>query len=238
MRFEQPDAPSALPKSATALSVAVYEYQQKADKYHQKALKIKTASKDIKETLEKEWVEARQYLDELRKKVLSLADMEDHLASYRNEFSILDSEQRLAKMRAEKHHPTTVLRDNLIRDSDPPPSERHVPHHIVMGKGRWQKRAMMIVRLRLFDAGIRINDSRNGVWLHPDKADHWANADSPIHNPLHGYNYETWIIANMKIGLTDAMFEQKLKEVKGKLKFGGYPDKILEAKDASWSGIV
>jgi hypothetical protein len=166
-----------------------------------------------------------------------LAALEDGLAKYRHEFGILDSEEQLLAMRSEKYHPTDVLRKNLIGDSDPPPTPEHRPHHIVMGKGRWQKREMSRVRLKMFDVGIRINDSKNGVWLHPDKSDHWATPESPVHNPLHGYNYETWVIARLKLTLSCEEFERRLMGLKIALKTDGWNKKILEPKDANWSGI-
>lgn len=236
MIFEQPDAPNQPTKSATPLEWAIYEYQLKADKHHQKALQCVNATPDEIEELEEEWKEARAYLDKQRLKIDTLANLEDGLAEYRHEFGILDSEQRLAKMRADKHHPTTTLRNNLIGAADPAPTAEHRPHHIVMGKGRWRKRDMSRVRLKMFDVGIRINDDRNGVWLHPDETDNWATPDSPIHNPLHGYNYETWVIANLKLTLTNEVFERELLNLKTELKNGKWNKKILESKDASWNG--
>ncbi len=232
----QPDAPDAPVKAATALESAIYEYQLKADAHHKSALQAQTATPEENAELLKEWQAARIYLDQLRMKIDTLAALEDGLAQYRHEFGVLDSEQRLAKMRSEKHHPTSVLRKNLIADADPPPTPDHVVHHIVMGKGRWRKREMTRVRLRMFDCNIRINDSRNGAWLHPDVVAHWATPESPVHNPLHGYNYETWVISNLKITLTDEMFEEVLKDLKKSLKFGGYPKEILAPKNAQWSG--
>jgi|GEM_PF-4711120 len=236
MAFEQPDAPNQPTKSATPLERAIYEYQLKADDYHAKALKSRKASKEDKDRLKTEWLEARAHLDKLRMKIDTLAALEDGLAKYREEFGILDSEQRLAKMRAEKHHPTTALKKNLIGASEPPPTAEHIPHHIVMGKGRWRKRDMTRVRLKMFEVGIRINDAKNGVWLHPNKVGHWATPDSPIHDPIHGYNYETWVVGKMKLTLQDAEFERALKDLKNALKGGAWNKKILERKDASWSG--
>lgn len=237
MLVEQPDAPNQPTKSATPLERAIYEYQLKADEFHKKELASKTATGADKEQLLKEWREARVYLDQMRMKIDTLAALEDGLAKYRDEFGILDSEERLLAMRSEKYHPTHVLRNNLIADSDPPPTPKHNPHHIVMGKGRWRKREMTRVRLKMFDVGIRINDSKNGVWLHPDKCDHWATPDSPIHNPLHGYNYETWVIGRLQLTLSNEEFERNLKGLKSALKTDTWPKKILEPKDANWSGV-
>jgi hypothetical protein len=89
----------------------------------------------------------------------------------------------------------------------------------------------------MFDVGIRINDSKNGVWLHPDKCGHWATPDSPIHNPLHGYNYETWVIGRLQLTLSNEEFERNLKGLKSALKTDTWPKKILEPKDANWSGV-
>lgn len=237
MFVEQPDAPNQPTKSATPLERAIYEYQLKADDYHKKELASKTATGADRERLLKEWREARVYLDKMRMKIDTLAALEDGLAKYRHEFGILDSEERLQAMRSEKYHPTDVLKRNLIGDNDPPPTAEHRPHHIVMGKGRWQKRGMTQVRLRMFEAGIRINDAKNGVWLHPDKVGHWATPDSPIHNPLHGYNYETWVISSLPRKLSDEEFERGLKDLKAALKTGLWPEQILEPKDANWSGV-
>ncbi|QIL91403.1 hypothetical protein GNX18_17650 [Microbulbifer sp. SH-1] len=237
MRISQPDAPNAPVKAATALTLVIQEYQIKADEFHKKALAFRTATLEEKNRLQKEWQEAKEYLDSLRMKIDTLAALEDGLAQYRTELGIYDSEERLAKMRTEKHHPTTVLRKNLIADRDPPPTADHVAHHIIMGKGRWRKREMTRVRLRLFDCNVRINDPRNGVWLHPDVVKHWATPDSPIHNPLHGFNYETWVITNMKLTLADEMFLNALKELKNQLKGGGYPKEILQPKKADWNGL-
>lgn len=236
MQQSQPDAPNSPTKAATPLTLAIEEYLKKANEYHSDAIALPSATPEEKDRLHMEWKQAKEYLDRLRMKIDTLAAMEDGLAKYRLELGIYDSEERLQLMRKEKHHPTTTLRKNLIADADPPPTAKHVAHHIIMGKGRWRKREMTRVRLRLFECNVRINDPRNGVWLHPDMADHWATPNSPIHDPLHGFNYETWVIAHMKLTLPDAMYLSELKKLKSKLKHGGYPSKILEPKDASWSG--
>ena len=58
----------------------------------------------------------------------------------------------------------------------------------------------------------------------------WATPDSPIHNPLHGYNYETWVIARLKLTLSNEEFERSLKGLKIALKTDAWDKKILEPR--------
>lgn len=63
-----------------------------------------------------------------------------------------------------------------------------------------------------------------------------GSPDSPIHNPLCGYNYENWVIARLKLTLSSEEFERGLKGLKGlkiALKTDAWDKKILELKDAN-----
>lgn len=64
-----------------------------------------------------------------------------------------------------------------------------------------------------------------------------GSSDSLIHNPLCGYNYETWVVGRLQLTLSNEEFERNLKGLKSALKTGTCPKKILEPKDANWSGV-
>lgn len=240
MKYEQPPAPNAPPKAATALEMAIYNFEKKCDEYHAKKC-VPPVTKETPEQQEKrikEWSEARDFLERERLKINTLASMEAGLAKYRTELGILTSSERLERMRKEKHHPTKVLAKHMTAEGEPKPSKQHAAHHIIPGKGRWMQDRMTDIRLRMHLSGIRINDPRNGVWLPStkDSKGHWATPDSPTHKSIHGINYETWLTARLNRVPTGAVFETKLKTIKLNIKNGTYPIKIEQAKDSSWNG--
>ncbi|AWF82575.1 hypothetical protein BTJ40_18155 [Microbulbifer sp. A4B17] len=96
-----------------------------------------------------------------------------------------------------------------------------------------------MARLNLHAHGVGINDPVNGVWL-PRKYEykgHWATPKAPAHKEIHRYNYETWIVAKFsQSGLPELVLRNRLREVKTRLKHGGYPQQITKAKDCEWDG--
>jgi hypothetical protein len=240
MIYEQPPAPNAPPKAATALEMAIYNFEKKCDDYHAKACGPVSANETAEQRDKrlKEWSEARAFLDRERLKLNTLASMEAGLVKYREELGILTSSERLEQMSKEKHHPATKLSKHLIAGGEPRPSVEHVAHHIIPGKGRWRQPQILDVRMRLHMTGIRINDSVNGVWLSDKKNSkgHWATPKSPTHKSIHGTNYEVWLIRQLGGSPAGRVFEAKLKALKSKIKNGTYPIKIEQPKDNHWDG--
>ena len=140
----------------------------------------------------------------------------------------------------EGHHPTKKLARYLTAAGEPKPTTFHEPHHIVPGKGLYRQRNMMTVRLNLHAHGIGINDPCNGVWLTnflKNKPEDWATPEAPPHRKLHGFNYETWIFTKLRNSHLPAhIFLGILKDIKRQLKDGTHPAKIVEKKDANWTG--
>lgn len=240
MRLEQPSAPDAPPKAATALELAIYEFEKKCDAHHA-TMCLPTPANETPQEREKrlrDWHEAREHLERERRRINTLANIEDGLLEYRKEFNVLTSSQRLAQMTQEQHHPTTLLAKHLTATGEPKPSKQHAAHHIVPGKGRWKQSKLLLVRLKLHQSGIRINDPRNGLWLPNLKKDkgHWATPQLPVHKSVHGINYEQWVSTELGFIPTGTPFEHKLRGIKTNLKNGVYPIKIEESKDPDWSG--
>lgn len=240
MYYEQPPAPEAPPKAATALETAIYEFERKCDKYH--GLESTPApdgeTKEQRDKRLKSWNEAREFLARERLQINTLASIEAGLKKYREELNILTSSERLEKMRKEKHHPARKLAKNLVAGGEPKPSVHHVAHHIIPGKGRWRQTQLVDIRLQLHLSNIRINDSKNGLWLSEPKESkgHWATPDSPAHKTIHGTNYEVWIVAQLGRIPAGKIFEAKLRSLKHKMKDGTYPVKIEQPKDSEWDG--
>lgn len=240
MKYEQPPAPSAPPKSATPLEMAIHDFEQKCDHHHSQTCSKPPSNETPKKRDQrlKEWNEARAFLDNERLKINTLASVEAGLAKYRAELGILTSSERLEKMRSEKHHPTKVLAKHMTAEGEPKPSMQHAAHHIIPGKGRWLQDRITDIRLNLHLSGVRINDPVNGVWLPDAKKDkgHWATPEAPVHKSIHGTNYQTWLTARLSRIPAGPIFKAKLNTIKVNISNGTYPVKIEQAKDASWNG--
>ncbi|WKT59942.1 AHH domain-containing protein [Microbulbifer thermotolerans] len=240
MWLEQPPAPNAPPKAATALEMAIYEFEKKCDAYHatQYSPSLSNESPQERDKRLREWREAREHLEQERRRINTLASIEDGLVKYRMEFNALTSSQRLERMRKEKHHPTKVLARHLLAEGEPKPSLQHVAHHLIPGKGRCKQKNLLAARIKLHLSGIRINDPRNGVWIPNLKThkNHWATPEAPTHKSIHGVNYEHWISVQFLPIPPGPTFVAKLRDVKMKIKSGTYPVKIESPKDPLWSG--
>lgn len=237
---KQPEAPCAPPKAATPLEQAIYEYERRCDTYFTKISSSTPAGETPtqKERRLEEWSKERGHLEAERRKVLTLASMEEQLAKYRSEFGISTSSEVLTQMLNEAHHPTKQLAKFMATEGEPKPSTKHAAHHIVPGKGRWKQSDMLAVRINMHASGIRINDPKNGAWLPIPKNSkgHWATPDAPSHKSVHGVNYEVWISKQLRLTPAGDMFTKRLALLKTGIKNGTYPVKIEEAKDPNWDG--
>lgn len=234
---KQERAPEAPPVAPSPLELAIYQFEKKAQSYHARLAQAAPSdetpaqAKAREQTYKRDW----EHLQEQRRHIEVLADLQAKLDSYRKACKTKSS-GRLLK---EKYHPTDDLAKHLTAIAEPKPSRNHDAHHIIMGKGRWQKQKLMISRLNLHQFGIGINDPINGVWLPRsyEHKGHWATPKAPAHKEIHRYNYETWISNLFGIkGLPELVLRTQLKRVKTLLKFGGYPIEITQPKDTNWSG--
>ncbi len=176
-----------------------------------------------------------EHLKKERIRIAAIASLQHDLEDYRAG----NLSEDVDDMASEKHHPTKKLANNLRAVNEPKPSLNHDPHHIIMGKGRWQAMQMMNARLTLHIHGIGINDPINGVWLPRNKKDkgHLTTPKAPAHKVIHRFNYETWISYNLgSVDIPEHVFRNRLKAIKHGLKYGGYPLKIIEKKDKNWIG--
>ncbi len=225
------------PSDPTALELVIHRFEQEAATHHHKRALLAKAKADSKEAalqkqaLDRDW----EHLQFQRRKLAAHAQLQSDLDAYREDAKVSDA----ATLLEEHHHTNTKLARNLTAVAEPKPSPDHEAHHIVLGKGRWQKMRMMAARLTLHMHGIGINDPVNGVWLPGKKSDkgHWATPSAPAHREIHRYNYETWI-ANMFDSPTikEMQVRNRLYDVKLRLTYGGYPPQILAPKDATWNG--
>lgn len=231
-----PVIPSPRPSNPTALELAIHRFEEQAKAYHHQKAALAKATGEPGEVakararLDRDW----QHLQRERIRISTQAELQRGLDEYR-----ADAKQKTtAELAKEPHHPTTVLARHLTAVGEPKPSLDHDPHHIIMGRGRWQSLEMMRVRLALHMHRIGINDPVNGVWLPRTKADkgHWATPASPAHKEIHRFNYETWIIRQLRAVATAQQFSNRLRDIKTKLRFGGYPSSIVEPKNPNWSG--
>lgn len=242
MKIEQPPAPNSRPKATNLLELAIYDFEQKAEKYH--ASLAKSVQKD--ETPEAKAVRVRQreidftHLNSERIRIKQFAGIQAVLEKYKKTNRELSkTDKGIDTLMEEAHHPTDDLNSHLAAAGEPKPSTRHDAHHIVMGKGQYQQAQMVDARLALHLNGIGINDPRNGAWLprnYEDKG-HWATPKTPAHKEILRYNYETWIIKKFAIpNLSERTVLDRLRECKTMLKYGGYPQEIVKPKDANWEG--
>ena len=232
-----PVIPKPRPSNPTLLELAIHRFEHQARVYHHKKAQIAVAS-GCKEQiaaqradLDRDW----QHLQRERIRISMQAQLQVGLEEYRSNAKA----KTVAELAKEPHHPTTQLTRNLTAIGDPKPSPDHDPHHIIMGKGRWQPLEMVKARLALHMHKIGINDPINGVWLPRKKADkgHWATPLAPSHKEIHSYNYETWISRHFGArNLNEAQLRLKLRDIKYQLENGGYALEITAPKDAKWNG--
>lgn len=217
------------PSNPTPLELAIYRFEQLAKAHYLNGLN------DMDEQAKFKHARDFEHLQRERIRLSTQAALQQDLDSYRSD----NKQKSLTELANEPHHPTVRLSRNLTAVAEPRPSVDHDAHHIVMGKGRWLASQMMRARLNLHLHGIGINDPVNGVWLPRDKASagHWATPNSPAHKDIHRYNYESWISSRLGgPALPESSVRGRLRDIKHALTFGGYPSKIVEKKDAQWTG--
>lgn len=233
---EQPRSPNAPPKAPSPLEAAIYEYEKKAASAHKARLAAHTCTPGVEtERLLKKAECDIAALGLERDRLRCLAQIQANLEHYRAECTSVN----VTELLAEPYHPTKNLADNLRALGEAKPGEPYDAHHIIPGKGRWQKDEMLAARLNLHLHGIGINDPHNGSWLPRNKEDkgHWGSPQSPAHKEIHRFNYETWIATTFaRSGLPKIAFLAALREVKTKLRFGGFPPEITAPKDDAWGG--
>lgn len=217
------------PSNPTPLELAIHRFEQLANQHYQTGLEKMDGKAKLKHGRD------LQHLQRERIRISTQAALQQDLDSYRAD----NKQKNISELANEPHHPTVTLSRHLTAVAEPKPSLDHDAHHIVMGKGRWLASQMMRARLNLHLNGIGINDPINGVWLPRDKASkgHWATPNSPAHKEIHRYNYESWI--STRLGgpaLPESSVRNRLRDIKHVLTFGGYPAKIVEKKDAQWTG--
>ncbi|WP_250460300.1 AHH domain-containing protein [Microbulbifer litoralis] len=233
----QPPAPNAPPKAPSPLELAIYQFEQKCQEYH--LGKAKAAPND--ETPEqakarnaafhRDW----EHLQSERTRIVALTQIQAELEQYRES----NKSKSAREMSKEAHHPTDDLAKYLAAVAEPKPSPYHDAHHVIPGKGRWLQDRIANARLNMHLHGIGVSDPKNGAWLprNIEHKGHWATPKAPAHKEIHRYNYETWISVKFeRDGLPKIAFEAELRDIKMKLKYGGYPPEITMPKDSSWRG--
>lgn len=227
-KYPKPERPSG----ATALEMAIYNYELKAQSYHN--AKCKNPTKEKLARLEADYL----HLKNEKRRIKSVVIAQTALAEYRRECGLSSADELLE----EEHHPTNDLAKYLSAVGEPKPTNLHEAHHIISGKGRYNTSAMMDARLNLHLMNIGINDPHNGIWLInfvKNKAIDWSTTNAPPHRKIHRYNYETWIGAMLgeSMATDKTVFLNKLRNTKMLIRTGMLPARIFEKKDELWKGI-
>ncbi|HDY8201225.1 TPA: AHH domain-containing protein [Vibrio vulnificus] len=226
-----PIVPSHRPSNPSPLELAIHRYEVLAAKHYNMLAQKNNADEKVKIQMEQD----KAHLKRLRHSLSAQVLLQSSLTEYREECS----KKSVSELRQEPHHPTTVLARNLTAIGEPKPSQKHDPHHIIMGTGRFRKARMMSARLNMHMHGIGINDPINGVWLPRTKDDegHWATPEAPAHKKIHRYNYETWISVQLAgETLPEQVFRNRLRNIKNQLKNSSYPENVVAPKDLKWKG--
>jgi len=228
--YPQPERPS----DPTPLEMAIYNYELKAKAFYDKKAQLgDTKESDVTKRLNQDYKHLKQERNRLEYITIAQESLDAYRAS--NE---LASRRELS---SEEHHPTKKLASFLTASGEPKPSIKHEAHHIIAGKGRFNKPATARARLRLHMHGIGINDPMNGVWLYGvEKGKQefdWATSEATSHRRIHRYNYETWISATLRGELDRVRFINLLQKVKFRIKNGMLPQQVMMKKDESWDGL-
>lgn len=227
-KYPKPERPTG----ASALEIAIYNFELKAQAYHN--AKGKNATKQELARLEADYI----HLKKEKKRIKSVVVAQTALKTYRKECGLATTEDLLE----EAHHPTDDLATYLSAVGEAKPTDLHEAHHIIPGEGRFNKAVIIDARLNLHLAGVGINDPHNGIWLinfMRNKTIDWSTPDAPPHRKIHRYNYETWIGATLGANMTmdKTVFLNKLRNTKILIRTGMLPAKIFEKKDELWKGI-
>lgn len=202
------------------LERAIQNYEKKAAEYFRGLNANENALPDIREKRKRELDKIKRHLENERRLINVLADLQADLDAYReygrgavdkNGVSRSEALTRRGELLLEEHHPTETLEKYMRAVPDPKPSAQHTAHHIVPGKGK--TRFAYRARVKLHTSGIRINDPDNGVWL-PTKArhtPHWSMPQAKGHLQYHTLGYEQWIAARLETKFGELFIRQELR---------------------------
>ena len=224
-----------LPHELSPLDAAIERYREKAEAYYREEKSLaKSLSRQQREVKLKE---AFRQLELERMRTEAYIEVQAQLAEYQafGRQSSNSSDGRAA-LRSEAHHPTKVLAKYMRAAGKPRPSDKHTPHHIVLGKGK--TKAAGLTRLHIHSYGIRINDPDNGVWLVKNRKDvpHWSMPQAQSHLTIHTHNYETWILRSVRVTRSEIALRQKLNMLADMLQTGNQPKHVTLPPDDTWSG--
>ncbi|MBH0001128.1 AHH domain-containing protein [Pseudoalteromonas sp. NSLLW24] len=222
------------PQNPSPLEMAIYNYELKAKEFHNKRIAQKgPTSEELKNKMARDF----NHLQKEKERIRAHARLQTDLKEYRE----LSASSTVTQLKQEKHHPTQKLARHLAAIGEPKPTKLHEAHHIICGTGQYQSANMLQTRLNLHLHGVGINDPINGVWLinfEKNKEQNWDSPASPPHRKLHRYNYETWINTNFGNAATPkALFLNRLRTVKVKIKTGTVPAGLLEPKNENWKAL-
>jgi hypothetical protein len=223
-----------LPHELSPLDAAIERYIEKANEYYtSESSPDKSLTRQQREIKLKE---ARRQLELERMRTEAIIEVQSQLAAYQAFGRESRGASGRAVLSAEAHHPTKVLAKYLRASGKPKPSDKHTPHHIVLGKGKTA--AAGLARLHIHRFGIRINDPDNGVWLVKNQKDipHWSMSQNKSHLTIHTYNYEAWVLQSVRSSRTEVAIRQKLNMLGKMLQNGDQPKNVTLPPDDTWSG--
>jgi A nuclease family of the HNH/ENDO VII superfamily with conserved AHH len=218
------------------LDLSIYQYEQKCKNYHYRKKKVPGETEEQREKRLCELKEAKAYLDLEKGRIVSMISVESQLQKYRDEHKTLKLRDKIGAYKAEDHHPTKVLEDNLRLAGRAQPSPRFTAHHLVEGLGKLA--LTKLARLKLFTSDIRINDPDNGAWMPRSEEDrgHWAMPHATPHSRIHTHNYERWIWNSIEFLKFETEIRDKLAILRAHLKNGTQPPKVTAKSDEQWKG--
>ena len=228
--------PGPRPSNPSALELAIHRYEVECAKFHNKRYACLPQDSKKAEAWIDQAIRDWQHLKVMRRQIVGHVTQQQSLAAYR----AAAKNKMIEELYVEEHHPTERLAKHLSAAGEPKPTPEHEAHHIIPGKGRYRQDEIMNVRLNLHAYGIGINDPLNGAWLtnyKKNKEQNWESPNSPGHREIHRYNYETWIISRFMLDtLPEAVFINRLMDVKRRLRTGSHPANIMAKKNTIWSG--
>lgn len=218
------------------LDLTIQQYEQKCKQYHYRSLKRDNETSEERTERLSSLAKAKEHLDAEYLKLFAMAQVQERLETYREEFKHLSRRERQREYEKEAHHPTEVLEENLRAAGRAQPSPRYTAHHIVEGAGKLAE--TKLARALLFRHDVRINDSDNGVWMPMTEADrgHWAMPKAVPHSRIHTHNYERWVWGGINGLRSELTIRAKLTYYRTMLKHGLQPEKVLKKPDANWNG--
>lgn len=233
-----------MPLPLAPIERTIEAFEKAAYEYHRLRLS-KPGTPEQKQEIDQELKQRLADLKRRKRMLLTEADIHDKVAKMQEDLTDYqarnrgragenddEADIRVSRLTEEPHHPTKVLRDNMLSVGDLPPDDNCACHHIVEGRGksiidrktgkREQSQDAIQARATLHYLGVGINDPDNGVYLplNRDYIPHWRFPRALPHANIHTLTYEKMVNEKIQFLESELSLRQQLGDIRRILENG------------------